>query len=80
MTAAQPRKVGLLVGRERSFPDALIAEVARRGEGVIASYAMLDITRIDAPPDYDVLVDRISHDIPCYQPVLKLAMLAGRGS
>ncbi len=77
MTAAQPRKVGLLVGRERSFPDALIAEVARRGEGVIASYAMLDITRIDAPPDYDVLVDRISHDIPCYQPVLKLAMLAG---
>ncbi len=77
MTARRPKKVGLLVGRERSFPDALIAEVARRGEEVVASYATLDITRIDAPPDYDVLVDRISHDIPCYQPVLKLAMLAG---
>ncbi len=72
-----PKKVGILVGRERSFPDALIAEVAKRDEGVVASYAELDVTRVDAPPDYDVLVDRISHDIACYQPMLKLAALAG---
>jgi hypothetical protein len=71
------KKVGILVGRERTFPDALIAEVARRDAGVVASYAEVDITSIDAPPDYDVLVDRISHDIPCYQPVLKLARLFG---
>jgi glutathione synthase/RimK-type ligase-like ATP-grasp enzyme len=44
---------------------------------VVAEYARVDITRIDAPPAYDVLVDRISHDIPSYQPVLKLAALAG---
>ena len=73
----EPRRVGILVGRERSFPDALIAEVAARNAGVVAEYAEIDITRIDAPPKYDVLVDRISHDIPCYQPVLKLAKLAG---
>lgn len=73
----EKRRVGILVGRERSFPDALIAEVARRDAGVVAEYAEIDITRIDAPPRYDVLVDRISHDIPCYQPVLKLARLAG---
>ncbi len=71
------KRVGILVGRERSFPDALIAEVERRDQGVEASYARIDITRIDAPPAYDVLVDRISHDIPAYQPVLKLALLAG---
>jgi len=70
-------RVGLLVGRERSFPDALIAEVARRDAGVEASYAELDITSIDHPPPYDVLVDRISHEVTCYQPVLKLAVLAG---
>jgi hypothetical protein len=70
-------KVGLLVGRERSFPDALIAEVARRGRDVVAEYARVDLTRVGAPPAYDVLVDRISHDVPCYQPVLKLAALAG---
>jgi hypothetical protein len=70
-------RVGLLVGRERSFPDALIAEVARRSADVEASYAEIDATRIDEPPPYDVLVDRISHEITCYQPVLKLAALNG---
>jgi len=71
------RRVGLLVGRERSFPDALIAEVARRDVGVVASYAQVDIARADAPPAYDVLVDRISHEIPCYQAWLKLAAASG---
>jgi len=72
-----PKKVGLLVGRERSFPDALIAEVNGRGQDVVAEYAQVEATRIDAPPRYEVLVDRISHDIPHYQPVLKLAALNG---
>ena len=65
------------MGRERSFPDALIAEVNRRELGVVAEYANIDLTRVDAPPAYDVLVDRISHDVACYQPVLKVAALAG---
>jgi glutathione synthase/RimK-type ligase-like ATP-grasp enzyme len=70
-------RVGLLTGREKSFPDALIAEVERRNAGVVASYAALDATRIDRPPPYDVLVDRISHEVSCYQPILKLAVLNG---
>lgn len=71
------RRVGLLVGRERSFPEALTAEVSRRGAGVEVSLAELEATRLDRPPDYAVLVDRISHEVPCFQPVLKLAALAG---
>ena len=71
------RRIGLLVGRERSFPDALIAEVARRDAGVVAEYASFDLLRVDAPPEYDVLVDRISHDVPCYQPMLKVCALRG---
>lgn len=66
-----------MVGRERTFPDALIAEVTRRAEGVSCEYAKIDITRVDAKPDYDVLIDRISHDVPCYQPILKVFALAG---
>ena len=31
-------KVGLLVGREGSFPDALIVEVNARNDGVLAEY------------------------------------------
>jgi glutathione synthase/RimK-type ligase-like ATP-grasp enzyme len=73
-----PLRVGLLTGRERSFPDALIDEIARVSSGeVVAENAVIDITAIDAPPPYDVLVDRISHEVTCYQPLLKLAALAG---
>jgi len=71
------KRVGLLVGRERSFPDALIAEVNRRGAGVEAVYAELEATRAHQPLPYDVLLDRISHDVTCYQPVLKVASLHG---
>jgi glutathione synthase/RimK-type ligase-like ATP-grasp enzyme len=70
-------RVGLLVGRERSFPDALIAAIAKKDVGVVASYAKIDVTSIDSPPEYEVLVDRISHEVTCYQPVLKLAALWG---
>ncbi len=71
------KKVGILVGRERSFPEALIAEVARRDAGVVAELARIDLTPVDRPPPYDVLVDRISHDVECYRPILKLAVLTG---
>jgi hypothetical protein len=71
------KTVGLLVGRERSFPDALIAAINDRREEIKASYASLDITPVSEPVFYDVLVDRISHDVPCYQPMLKCAALAG---
>lgn len=71
------RTVGILCGRERTFPDALIREVARRDAGVSAMYAKIDLTRVDEPPPYDVLLDRISHDVTCYQPILKVAHLAG---
>src|ERR1700729_2662711 len=70
-------RVGLLTGRERSFPDALIAEVARRDAGVVAEYAAVDIVHHDAPLPYDVIVDRISHEVVAYQPVLKHAALFG---
>lgn len=69
--------VGLLVGRERSFPDALIAEVGKRNSDVSACFAKIDALRHDQPLPYDVLIDRISHDVTCYQPVLKQAALNG---
>ena len=70
-------RVGILVGRERSFPDALVAEVNGRSAGVTAEYATVDLTFVGEPVDYAVLVDRISHDVTCYQPYLKYAALTG---
>ncbi|MGC4119053.1 MAG: hypothetical protein QM765_31700 [Myxococcales bacterium] len=72
-----PHLVGLLVGRERSFPDALIDEIGKRGTDVSACYAKIDAQRHDRPLRYDVLIDRVSHEVPGYQPVLKQAVLNG---
>jgi hypothetical protein len=70
-------KVGLLVGREWSFPPAFIEEVNRRDKGVIAEYAMLGGTRMDEPCPYAVIIDRISHEVPYYRSYLKNAVLQG---
>lgn len=70
-------KVGLMVGRERSFPDAVIAEVARRNVGVTAEYVKVGAPKMAERPPYDVIVDRISHEVPMYAPYLKNAVLQG---
>ena len=70
-------KVGLLVGREWSFPPALIEEVARRNEGVEVEYVTLGGTSMDEAVPYAVIVDRISHEIGYYRTYLKHAVLAG---
>ncbi|MBK8046960.1 MAG: hypothetical protein IPK16_07445 [Anaerolineales bacterium] len=71
------KKIGVIVGREWSFPPALIEEVNSRNAGVVAEYAKLGGTRMDEPCEYAVLIDRISHEIPYYRTYLKNAMLQG---
>ena len=70
-------KIGVIVGREWSWPPAFIEEVGKRDAGVTAEYAKLGGTRMDAPCPYAVLVDRISHEVPYYRSYLKHAMLQG---
>jgi hypothetical protein len=70
-------KVGLLVGREWSFPPALIDEVKRRDQGVEVEYVTLGGTSMDEPVPYAVIVDRISHEIGYYRTYLKHAVLQG---
>jgi hypothetical protein len=70
-------KVGLLVGREWSFPPAFVDEVGRRQAGVEAEFVRLGGTRMDEPIPYAVLIDRISHEVPYYRSYLKYAALQG---
>jgi glutathione synthase/RimK-type ligase-like ATP-grasp enzyme len=70
-------KIGVIVGREWSFPPAFIEEVNERKEGVIAEFAKLGGTRMNEPCEYAVIVDRISHEVPYYRSFLKNAMLQG---
>jgi hypothetical protein len=71
------RKVGLLVGREWSFPPAFMEEVRRRDEGVTVEFVKLGGTGMDEPVAYDVIIDRISHEVPYYRSYLKHAALSG---
>jgi hypothetical protein len=70
-------KVGLIVGREWSFPPKFIEEVNRRDQGVVAEYAKLGGTRMNEAVPYAVLIDRISHEVPYYRSYLKNAVLQG---
>src|SRR5436190_18011308 len=70
-------RIGLVVGREWSFPPAFIEEVNRRGEGVTAEYVKLGGTAMDELMDYAVIIDRISHEVPYYRTYLKHAVLQG---
>ncbi len=71
------KKVGLLCGREWSFPPRFIEEVNGRNAGVTAEFIKLGGTAMDEPNPYSVIVDRISHEVPYYRSYLKHAVLEG---
>jgi hypothetical protein len=73
------KKVGLLCGREFSFPPAFIERVKTLGakDGVTAEFVKLGGTRMDEPAKYRVIVDRISHEVDYYRGYLKHAVLQG---
>jgi len=77
--AGTPIKVGLLCGREYSFPPAFIARVNEAGapHGITAEMVTLGGTKMDAPAEYRVIVDRISHEVEYYRGALKHAVLQG---
>lgn len=71
-------KIGVLRGRENSFPDAFIAKVNELGRGEIsAEYIQLGGTRMNEPCPYAAILDRMSHEVPYYQVYVKAAILQG---
>jgi hypothetical protein len=72
-------KVGLLCGREYSFPPAFLGRVNALGkkDGVAAEFVKLGGTRMGEPAKYRVIVDRISHEVEYYRGYLKHAALEG---
>ncbi len=72
-------KVGLLCGREYSFPPAFIERVNERGRqhDISAEFVKLTGTKMGEPSGYRVIVDRISHEVEYYRGFLKHAVLEG---
>ncbi len=73
------KKVGLMCGREFSFPPAFNARVNELGkkDGVSAEFVKLGGTKMNEPAEYNVIVDRISHEVEYYRGYLKHAVLQG---
>ena len=74
-----PMRVGLLVGREYSFPPAFLEAVNKAGarHGITAEMVTFAGTKMDEPARYRVIVDRISHEVEYYRGALKHAVLQG---
>jgi len=71
-------RIGVLYGMEESFPPALVDRINAMGvQGVSAEHLKVGGVRMAVPSGYDVIVDRISHDIPFYRSYLKNAALNG---
>ena len=69
--------IGVLRGRENSFPDAFIAKVNSMNAGVKAEFIQLGGTKLNEPVPYRVVLDRMSHEVPYYSVYLKMAALQG---
>jgi hypothetical protein len=72
------KKIGILFGQERSFPMAFIERVNSKGvSDIIAEPVRIDKVVQGEPCGYDVIIDRISQDVPFYRAYLKNAALTG---
>ena len=72
------KKIGILFGRERAFPEAFVKRVNQIAAGeFIAEPVMIDKIFQAEPLDYAVIVDRISQDVPFYRGAMKNAALTG---
>jgi glutathione synthase/RimK-type ligase-like ATP-grasp enzyme len=72
-------RIGLMCGREYSFPPAFLQRVNEVGatHGITAEMVTLGGTKMDQPAAYRVIVDRISHEVEYYKGALKHAVLQG---
>lgn len=77
MEGNDTKRIGLLIGREWSWPSAFITEVNRRNAGVVAEFVKIGETTLNSENPYAVIIDRMSHEIPYYCLYLKYAALGG---
>ena len=72
------KKIGVLFGKERSFPEAFIERVnSKKIDGVMAEAVRIDKVMQGESSGYAVIFDRISQDVPFYRAYLKNAALCG---
>jgi glutathione synthase/RimK-type ligase-like ATP-grasp enzyme len=72
------KKVGILFGQEKTFPPAFVERVnSKKENGIVAEFVKIDKVLQGESNGYDVIIDRISQDVPFYRGFLKNAALTG---
>lgn len=72
------KKIGILFGKERSFPEALIHSINNKNvPDIQAEPVRIDKVIQGEATEYAVIIDRISQDVPFYRSYLKNAALCG---
>ncbi|MCH5714991.1 ATP-grasp domain-containing protein [Niabella hibiscisoli] len=72
------KKIGILHGKERSFPEAFVERVnSKNVDGIIAEPVKIEKALQGVGSGYSVIIDRISQDVPFYRTWLKNAALTG---
>jgi hypothetical protein len=72
------KKIGVLYGKERSFPISFIEAVNEKNvRGIHAESVLIDKVIQGHPSGYSVIIDRISQDVPFYRAYLKNAASSG---
>lgn len=72
------KKIGILYGKERSFPEALIERINSKNiKDIVAEPVKIDKVIQGEPTPYTVIIDRISQDVPFYRAYLKNAAIGG---
>ena len=72
------KRIGLIFGMEDTFPWALIETINRKG-GDRAEAMPVEVSYLkdDGVFSYDVILDRISHEVPFYRTYLMQAAASG---
>jgi hypothetical protein len=77
-TDSRQKTLGILRGRENVFPEDLVRAVAARSRNSVrAEMVSVGAEPAERPLPYDLIYDRISHDYPMYQVLLRAAAAHG---
>lgn len=72
------KKIGILHGKERSFPEAFVERInSKKVPGISAEPVRIDKAMQGESSGYAVIIDRISQDVPFYRTWLKNAAVTG---
>lgn len=71
------KKIGIFCGSENNFPNHLITYINQKRNDIQAEIIKIGYVTIEDIFKYDVIFDRVSHQVSMYQSILKQCALQG---